>query len=275
MDYLVVNKPCTLFKGETVNLMPNAPYEISGVDGAQLFYKDKPAVLINLFAPNVAKFTHAGDSYFLLDILGYNTFCFNHFTFAGASVDVTLTDNLVVCMDGAVLVNMGVEGVSYLGYEQVQKHLVIYFEGARNFCVIIKDKKLLYADYYDEINTGDEFYILCRLNDQINHGRVAKIADSKFSSYLVYLDNLELNLQKDFMPLTFLDCFVAGNFKYCNSLLCADLQQKNPKSLKEFLPDFSRYFPLDFFTFALIKEHTPVGIVKFELEDKITNIIIE
>lgn len=275
MDYLVVDKPCALFKDEMVNLMPNVPYEICGVEGAELFYNNKPAMLVNFSAPNVIKLTHAGENYFLLNLKDENTFCFNHFMLGNVSVDITLTSTLVVCMDGAVVASVEVEGLTYLGYEQVQKHLVIYFEGKRKFCVIVKDKQLKWADYYDEINTGEEFYLLKRLKDQINHGRVAKIAGGQFSSYLVYLDNLELNLQPQFTPLIFLDLFKAGNYKYCNNLLCADLQQTDPKTLKDFLPAFTQFFPFDFNCFALINHRTPVALVTFELADKITNIIIE
>ncbi len=277
MDFLVANKNCTLFKDKPIKLAKNAVYQILNFSPALIFYKNNPPALLNLDEANadVISLAHAGNNYYLLTLRDKNVESFNQFSCQNSLINVSLNDRLIVSVDGQKIFEGEVEGISYLGYENFDKHIVIYFEGARNFVVIIKDKKLLWADYYDEINTGKELYLLKRLNDNINHGKVACIKAGKFKSFLVYLDNLEINLQPKFMPLIFLDLYLAGNYKYCNNLLSNELHQQNARALSSFLPEFDFYFPFNFCEMALIKNRALVAKVKFECADKITNIIIE
>ena len=74
-------------------------------------------------------------------------------------------------------------------------------------------------------------------------------------NYLVYLDNYDLNLKEKFLPFVFLDCVLAGNFKYCNNLLCEDVKQEKDEDIKEFFPQFDWFYPLEDKTFALIKKN--------------------
>ena len=167
------------------------------------------------------------------------------------------------------------EDISYSHFEHDGEFLLIYFEGKRNFIVVIYKNQLKCASFYDECNINkSEKLFLCKLKDCLNHGRVFKIANNYFEEYLVYLDEFELNLKHRFVVAVFLDCLLAKNFKYCNNLLCEDIKQKESKNIELFFPSFDYYFEADENVYILIKKNALAGIYKFEINNlTITNII--
>ena len=151
----------------------------------------------------------------------------------------------------------------------------LFFNGDRNFFIIIEDTKLLYSSYYDEFNNKkEEKWFMCKLHDGLNHGRVFQIGEGKVNSYTVYLDDFNLNLKERFVSHVFLDCIIAKNYAYCNYLLQEDIRLKNLQDFEKYFNDFDYFIELEEHSFALIKKNALVGIYKFEVKGNyISNII--
>ena len=165
------------------------------------------------------------------------------------------------------------ENLKYSHYEIDGEFCFVYFVGKRNFVAILKGDELCFADYYDECNINEnEKYFMRKLHDSLNHGRVCEIKEGKQSTYLVYLDNDEMNLKSEFLPCVFLDCVQAGNIKYLKNLLCEDLCKV--ESVENFFPEFDMCFQVKEDIVILTKKNTLAGVFKFEIDNcKIVNII--
>ena len=217
----------------------------------------------------------AGDIYVFLNFKQICCSAFHTFKFKNSEIAISLSENLTISVAGELLVEKQNCALRYSHFEIFNEFCLIYFLGKRNFIVVLKNKELFYADYYDKIELAEnEFYFLTFLNDSLNHGKVCHISSNKSEKYLVYLDEFEMHLKPEFLPFVFLDCLLANNFKYCNALLTDGLKQNQPKEIANFFCEFDRFYPLNNLTFAVIKKDDVVGIYKFELEkDKIANII--
>lgn len=159
--------------------------------------------------------------------------------------------------------------------EYFEKIAVLFFEGEKNFVVIVDENKILYCGYYSEINLKDNILtILHRVHDSINHGVVIKIEKGKFDSYLVYLDDFDLNLKSKFCLNVFLDCVLVGNYNYIENLLEESLLEQID-NLKKFFDDVLDYYPLDETHCVVMKKDATMDIFEFSvIDNKISNITI-
>lgn len=274
MTYLISLFDCVLFDGDFVKIKKNVKYKISNKSVFCLIFSEE------LNSINLLDFTSNNssslkvklnfDEYIFLFPKTNLSFCTN-FQYKNFNVNISLSNEIVITVDGELICEKNVENLKFSHYEIFWDYCFIYFEGKRNYVVILKDKELLYCDYYDECNIKDnEKYFMKKANDSLNHGKVVECKDKKIEKYLVYLDNNEMNLKSDFVPHVFLDCVMVENFNYCKHLLSEEFQNC---SVKEFFPEFD-YFYATGNEFILIKKNTLAGILKFEIfNNKIINII--
>ncbi len=226
----------------------------------------------NLPCQNVCKFN--ADYFVFLNFKPVCNSAFHTIDFKNNKIAISLSQMLTVSINGEVLAEMPNFNLTYSHFEKFNNFCVIYFLGRRNFVAVVKDGELFYANYYDKFEcSSNEYYFLTFLKDGLNHGKVCHIGANESEQYLVYLDEYNLNLKPEFLPHIFLDCLLAGNYKYCNALLCQDLKQNEPSEIANFFCEFERFYPLDNLTFALIKKDAVVGIYQFEIENnEIVNI---
>lgn len=275
MDYLISKMPCYAFNEKLIKIEQNVQYEIKdiskflvvGEDGfcSFVFNKDNQSVL---------KVSHKSNNYYFLFPKCFSNGKVVSVRFQNNDYILSVSGELTILLDGNVLLDKVVDIITYSHYETFGKYCLIYFTGKRNFVVAIKDKKVCFAEYYDEYNfENNEHLFMCRLYDSLNHGRVFKISESKDESYLVYLDNQDMALKKDFVGAVFLDCLKAQNLKYANCLLSDEIKQENEKNIIEFFPNFDDFYFVNENEFFLLKKNTLAGIYSFEIADtKISNI---
>lgn len=280
MIYLIPMFNCCVLDEEVVYLKAQTKYAVveKGVKCGIVFgFENEIPFLLELNIPsaNILKVQLEGDCYFFLFPTYYNSFFTTKFSYQSKEVIISLSNKLMVSVDGELICEQNVENLTFSHYEINKNICLIYFKGKRNFVVVLKDKELYFANYYDECNSKkEEKYFMCRMFDSLNHGLVCCVKDGEVEKYPVYLDNEELRLKQAFVPFIFLDCVKAENFKYCNNLLCEDLKMKDEKQIKEFFPSFDYFYPLGKNKFMLAKKNTLAGIYAFEVENnQIINIM--
>lgn len=288
MIYLVPNANC-VFLNNNANLFKGAKYTLNDerLPAAVFLANNCFPLTLNLyeicaglvpgsFSTNICQNACCvnGDVFVFLQFVPICNFAYYTFKFKNKEVQISLGTRLVISLDGTPLVDSENRGLNYSRHETFGDFCFVYFEGEGNFVAILKNDELIFADYYDKAEiASNEFYFLTRLRDSINHGRVCHISGKESETYLVYLDEYDLNLKSEFLPHVFLDCLLAKNYKYCNALLRDELKQKTEADIANFFCAFDGFYPLDNFTFAAIKKDAVVGIYKFEVEnDKISNI---
>lgn len=187
---------------------------------------------------------------------------------------ICLNSYLTISFDGKEILKVLVDKINFSHSVELENNLILFFNGVRNFIVVLSDGEAKVCSYYDEINNQEkEIVIMCKLNDCLNHGRVYKIG-KEVENYLVYLDDNELNLKSEFVGVVFLDCLIAKNYNYCNSLLTEEIKQEQASSIKEFFPEFDFYVPIKQNKFILINKNALAGICEFEVSNnQIVNII--
>lgn len=283
MKYLVPMVNCFLINSNTkFELCANVKYSAQNVENFNFFIMENlnsiPFYLdlsTTKNSENVLKVKYKSDEYiFIKPIRNLNSNIVS-FKFSNSIVSVGLINKLIISINGIVLVDENVSDINYSHFDIVGELCIIHFKGKRNYVAILNESELCCATYYDEYNKNEnEQLFMCRLFDGLNHGKVFQIKDKQFSSYLVYLDDNELNLKPQFVGNIFLDCVIAENFKYCNLMFVDDLKQEKAESIKDFFPQFDFYFAISESEFILIKKNTLAGIYKFEyMENKISNII--
>lgn len=277
MKYLIPKFDCKIVGECEINLFSEAKYQIEDFSNFQiLLSKTGETYYIDL---NQNKYLllvkyKQDDFYFLFQPSSAVKFCTN-IKFQNKIFLLSLNNEITLSCDGSIFHECKISDLEYSHCEFEENLCYIYFSGKRNFVIILNQNEVLFSDFYDEFNKLEkEKYYLCRLYDGLNHGRVCHVNNNEVESYLVYLDDYDLNLTDDFVGNIFLDCFLAGNFKYCNELLTKDLKLEKAESVKEFFENFDTYYPLDKNIFALIKKNTLAGIYHFEVNNKsISNII--
>ena len=284
MIYLVPKFNCVLAGEKNVSLVAGAKYCVENVDNEpRIVFGENGEIP---YAINFSDVLFKHDNNFILKAeLGadrylflYPNIVFNpnsvNFSYNKQQVIVSTGREVSVCVDGEAVVSSSAK-VRYSHFVVKGSLCIIYFEGARKFLVVLENKAVKFADFYDDVNVeGENLWFLKRLHDSLNHGKVVEIKNNKFDSYLVYLDDNELKLQSEFCSLVFLDCLMAGNLKYCNSLLSDTLTQEDEKQIKTFFPEFDEIYPVSEKKFILINKNTLAGIYEFDIKDcKIENII--
>lgn len=304
MNYLVVNEDCELCLEKSIQLKANVPYQLTDLQdefvcclakNKTIMYTNFYAIFAGLATKNnilAGKFCgsvcegnmglgqnqlvqYGADKYLFMFFAGKSKQDLRCFKFDDKQVFVLVGEKLIVNIDTAQLVNADVCNIEFSHYEIENEFCCIFFEGAKNYLVVLNKAGLVWADYYDEYNAAKgEKQILKHLCDGLNHGCVLSLKDNKAETYLVYLDDYELHLKPKFVALIFMDCLLAGNYKYCAALLSENLKF-DASSLKQFFPEIDSYFPLNASSVVLFKKNALVGICDFEIaDDKIVNITI-
>ena len=139
--------------------------------------------------------------------------------------------------------------------------------------VAIKETEVEYVGYIDECNIkDDEKYFMEKQCDSLNHGKVFHVAKGVCENYLVYLDDNELCLKDEFLPIVFLDCVKVKNFNYARKLTSLTFKDNSAFS---FFPEYDFFYPLSKNRVVLINKNTLAGICEFEIKfSKIENIIM-
>ena len=216
-----------------------------------------------------------GDKYFFVLLPKQSlceTFCFSY---NGKNYTLNFSSKLHVFCDNSLIFEKDLCGcrLKFSHSESFGKMFLVYFEGRRNFVLVLHNDNV-FADFYDELNNSkNEKWFMRKLCDSLNHGRVINIKDNKIDEYLVYLDENELKLKDDFVPLIFFDCVLANNFNYALELLCESLKTNGEVGVKEFFGEFD-YFCEHNGKYFLLNKNALVGIYRFEIVDcKIENIV--
>lgn len=278
MRYLIPKFDCCLL-GENKNfLKANVQYRCENVENNFILIgknNEIPFVFDFTKCDNVeiVKFKQS-EFYFLFDkkVADLETV---QIKYQNKSILISLSNCLSISFDGDFVLREQVCGIKYSHYKIIGDICLLYFAGVRNYIVILKGAEVCCASFYDEFNLVEEEYLfLCRLYDSLNHGKVFKIKDKKFETYLVYLDDYDLNLKQEFFATVFLDCIIAGNLKYANSLLANDLKQADENKILDYFEKFDWFYPISEKEVFLFKKNTLAGIYSFEFENnKISNII--
>lgn len=271
---------------ETKKLLPNVFYEISKVRNEETFVfglTNEIPLCVNFYEllnftntnPNIEKVTIEGDTFIFLKplkILSSDFVCLKN---GNDHIDILLDNKIKIKVNNEIVFEKFlITEIAFSHLEKKSNYEILYFTGVRNFVVILQNGKVQFADYYDEINIEKEDrYFMCRKNDILNHGEVASLKDGKFEKYLVYLDDYELKMKNEFVFVVFLDCFLCGNLKYCNKLLCDEIKQTDEKAIKKFFNEFDMFVPYKDVAFTF-KKNTLSGVYKFNVKNnKIENII--
>ena len=263
MIYLVSKFPCVIGGKENFKIDKNVRYCVENVDNTpQIVYpmdKSLPFsisfmdILNSLPHENASKVEIGHNQYIFLNANRYLTPSFTEFKYLNFDVNVTLSQTLNIQVNGETLCNNDVENIAYSHFEVFNSYCVIFFEGKRNYFVIIDGKNLKCSDYYDEVRY---------------------IKNKTYEEYNVYLDNEEINISNKLKHLVFLDCLKVGNLNYCNSMLSDSIKQEDSKNIKNFFPEFDDYYPFEDNTVVLFKKNALSGKFKFDINlDKIENII--
>ena len=275
---------CTVVGNKYIHLEDNVRYEIKNLDDEyNLVFGDngeltKCVNLKNDFSQSseyILKFNYKNDTFIILYPQLLQASTLDMIKALGKNYIISLSNTLNISVEGENILDCNVQKITYSHYEVRGDYIIFYFKGIRNYVVIVKDKEICCADYYDEINVSEnEIYFMSRLFDSINHGRVYLIKDKKFDTYLIYLDEEDMNLKNEFVVCVFLDALLAKNFNYCNAMLSQDIRQTEAKDIIDFFPKFDDYFPINSRAVALIEKNTLAGIFEFQtINDKIENII--
>lgn len=276
MNYLISSFDCFLYSEKIFEIKKGVKYKIIDYDFAFTFSNSDcvPFVFdLNNESDNVLKTKIKADNYFFIFSKVVKPTFTTKIKYKLKDVYINLSNKLFISIDGECIFESNVENLKFSHYEIDSEFCYIYFKGKRNFLVLIKNEELCFADYYDECNVKDnEKYFMCKQYDCLNHGKVGEVKDNKFSSYLVYLDNEEMQLKKEFVPSVFMDCIKVGNLNYAKNLLCDELKSVN--NVENFFPNFDMFFQVEEKIVALIKKNTLAGVFEFEINNnKISNII--
>lgn len=279
MNYLISTFDCLIFDETITNLKANAKYKINDMNIKSGLIVDKQnhtSYVLDFHQANrnIIKVNMGVNNYYFLFKVCHNEFFTTNIDYQSKKISISLFSKLFITINGVLKCEQNVENLIYSHFEIENDFCFVYFKGERNFVVVIKDDEVCFSNYYDECNiTENEKLFMCKLNDALNHGLVFNVKGKESETYLVYLDNEELNLKNEFLPFVFLDCVKAGNFKYCNNLLCDEMKIENENEIKNFFSEFDFYYPIEKNKFVLTNKNTLAGIYAFDIENnKISNI---
>lgn len=285
MNYLIVKKDCVFLENKLI-LYSGAKYILEEIDNKEhlLISKDSGEVFCLNFYEVIYKNKKYSfvenlkvdkDNYIVVSLSkDYLTHNFQLEVFK-KNLSVFITDKISINFNNEILNIEKENNVLFSCIEYFGKIAIVFFEGERNFAIVIKEDEILFSNYYDEINIGKEnCTLMSKHKDSLNHGTVVNIEKDQFESYLVYLDNYDLNLKSQFCICVFLDCILSGNFVYIKNLLNENLKNEQD-SLKEFLVDIKEFYPIEPTKSFVIKKDARLDILEFDIDNlQIQNIFI-
>ena len=275
MNYLIPLFDCILFSSAFYNLKANVKYCFDSFDDFALVFGNANELpfIFNKESNNVLKITDKNDNYYFLFPTRINDFFTTKFVFKSKEFIISKSNKLLITCEGVLICEENVDNINFSHFEIVDNFCFIYFNGNRRYLVILENDEICFSGYYDECNISEERFYMSRQNDSLNHGLVCHIKEKKFEKYLVYLDDAEMNLKVEFLPLVFLDCIKAKNFKYANELLVEDLKLNQLEDFENFFSTFDYVYPLNETRIVLLNKNTLAGIYEFSIENnKICNI---
>ncbi len=274
MNYLVPMFDGVLFSQSAFELKTGGKYEVDFQDDFSMVFPKAslPFPFSKASDNNVIKIKFKGDCFHFLFCQSFAPVQVVKVKHKQKEILISLSNILSASIDGVLICEKNVENIKYSHFESRGDFCFVYFEGERNYLLVIKDEKEIFAGYYDECNTTEEeMFFMGKCFDCLNHGKVCHVKKNEAYTYLVYLDNEDLNLKTEFLAHVFLDCVKVGNSIYTQNLLSEDL--RNAKA-SEFLPEFDWFYPLNENAFVLTNKNTLAGIFEFQIENnKICNII--
>ncbi len=284
MVYLLSNKDCCIEDVVAHEIKAGAKYFLNDIEDKYTRIIDKTSgkiLAVNFFdlIYNFNKTEFAKVVNFKSDIICVLDFVENKniltFDIFGEHLCIDISNQILINYFDCKEIVKFVSDIHFSHIEYFDKICVLFFEGKRDFAIIVEKGKILYAYYYDEINVKENnLTLLSRMNDSINHGLVAKIEKGKFDSYLVYLDDSDLNLKSKFCICVFLDCVLARNYSYIKNLLDETLVDEMD-NLKLFFDEIKDYYPIDETHCIVKKKDAQMDIFEFVISDnKILNITI-
>lgn len=279
MNYLVPLFDCVLFSDEIFKLDANVKYKVFDENkNFGLIFSNNSSLpfVLDLKNPceNILNVECFNDKFYFLFPKFFGDFLATKFNYKSNEVSISLSTKLFITISGELICEKEVDNLTFSHYEIQGELCLIYFHGKRNFVVILKDKQLCFADFYEECNIqNDEKYFMCKLYDSLNHGKVCHVKENEVETYLVYLDDEDLCLKTNFVAHIFLDCVKAQNYKYANSLLSDEIKLQEEDEIKNFFPEFDFCYPLKDNVFVLANKKALSGIFEFDIiENQITNI---
>lgn len=282
MIFLISRQECELAE-LNITILPNVKYELTKIENKYYtFLFDGEPVCVNLFKilnnaahKHILKVNFNGNVYLFFNFLPTQPINVLDVQIDNLCFNLVISNNLIINVNGNTILNEPCRDVTFSHFEKFKGYTFLFFNGKRKYYVLLKQGELICNGYYDEINkTESEIYVLTKLFDALNHGRVCHIKDD-YENYLVYLDENELKLKPEMNFLIFLDCLKAKNYKYCNNLLAENLKQQTPEDIAKFFNEFDYFYPESENTALCFKKNALVGIYKFELENNlISNIVV-
>ena len=157
---------CFLLDDELIHLKANAKYKVveRGTKCGIVFgLKNEIPFVLDLKhqTDNILKVSLDRDDYYFIFPTKFNSFFTTKFLFQGKEVVISLSHKITVTLDGVLICEQNVENLNYSHYEINKNMCFIYFNGDRNFVIILKDESLCFADYYDEFNEHENEKFLC------------------------------------------------------------------------------------------------------------------
>ncbi len=273
MIYLVSKFPCLIVGKQTFVLQEDVKYCIEDIDDSYYFVSGLHGE--QMFMVNFSKIESSSLEYVRAINLGRDKYVFllpllnkqNQYLslkLGGIEYQLNISSQLTITVDGDVLLTKNNVDISYSHSESVGDNAIIYFEGDRDFVIVMKQREVIYADFYDEINIeANERYFLTKRRDSLNHGTVCHVGEDKNEQYLVYLDDYELKMKHELELGVFLDCVKSGNNKYCEELLDKSIRPVESTAILEFFPKFSDYYLVDDKTAILFTDSKNAHTGKF------------
>lgn len=284
MIFLISSKDCCINIDNCVEIKSGARYELSTIENKYLEVIDRASGRV--FAINFYDviFNKHKNQYIKTFRIKNDIYCFLNLCTCEYNLSINVFESILsIQISNEISIDYNndkkiVRFTSYIKFSHIEyfgKIIAIFFEGDRSFVIILNKETLLYCDYYDEINLQEkEMSLLTKLHDSVNHGRVVKIEKEKIETFLVYLDDYEMCLRSELCVEVFLDCVIAGNFKYVQNLLDESLVDKI-EDLKSFFDGITSFYPINKTQCVCIKKDATVDIFQFEFQNnKIMNIIV-
>lgn len=281
MVYLLSNKDCII---DDVEIKAGAKYFLNDMENKCVRIVDKTSGKI--LAVNFYDLIYNASIVDFVKIVEFkhDIFCILNFFENSQSLTFNVFDEILyleisnqilVCFGDCKKIVKLENNIHFSHIEYFDKLCVLFFEGKRNFAIIIEKEKIQFVGYYDEIVLKDnDLTTLTRIEDSINHGLVTKIEKGKFDSYLVYLDENDLCLKPKFCMCVFLDCVLVENYSYIKNLL-DDTLLEQIDNLKVFFEGIKEYYPIDETHCIVIKKDAQTDIFEFSISDnKVSNITI-
>ena len=270
MNYLISAFDCVGL-GENKKILKNVKYEFEfSTNGCDLIC-DNDSNLIPFCdgIKNLARVKYKSNNYYFLLPVSTGTEYVYCLSYNSKQIVIQLSNCLKISIDGKTLCDVMVSKIAFSHYEIENDVAFIYFSGDRNFVAVIKEGEICFSGYYDECNINEnEKYFLMKMNDCLNHGKVCHVKKKEVETYLVYLDDYDLNMKNEFVGCVFLDCVIAKNLKYANQILSKDIRMKKEGEINSFFPNFDNYFLIednvavvkyDYATYGLYNDEFIVG----------------